>query len=110
MINRRRFGSALAASLLIAPSTVARSAAKKHRIGFLLGASRESVASLFQSLQEGLRDLGYVDGDNIVFVQRYGDGRMDRLPDLAAELATSVNRCRPELAGSRNGANDPEPT
>jgi putative ABC transport system substrate-binding protein len=57
-----------------------------HRVGFLLGASSESVASLFHALQEGLRDLGYVDGGNIVFVQRYGDGRMERLPDLAAEL------------------------
>jgi len=44
------------------------------------------VASLFHALQQGLRDLGYVDGRNIIFVQRYGDGRMERLPDLAAEL------------------------
>jgi putative ABC transport system substrate-binding protein len=64
----------------------AQPATKMHRVGFLLGASGQSVASLFHALQEGLRDLGYVDGRNIVFVQRYGDGRMERLPDLAAEL------------------------
>jgi putative tryptophan/tyrosine transport system substrate-binding protein len=64
----------------------AQSAAKIHRVGFLLGASGRSVASLFHALQEGLRNLGYVDGRNIVFVERYADGRMERLPDLAAEL------------------------
>jgi len=44
------------------------------------------VASLFHALKEGLRERGYVEGRNIDFVQRYADGRMERLPDLAAEL------------------------
>ena len=56
------------------------------RVGFLLGATGESVRSLFHALKEGLRELGYVEGRNIAFVQRYGDGKMERLPDLAAEL------------------------
>jgi len=56
------------------------------RVGFLLGATGESVLSLFHALKEGLRELGYVEGRNIAFVQRYGDGKMERLPDLAAEL------------------------
>jgi putative ABC transport system substrate-binding protein len=87
MMNRRTFGGAFGASLLVARSIAeAQPATKMHRVGFLLGASGQSVASLFHALQEGLRDLGYVDGRNIVFVQRYGDGRMERLPDLAAEL------------------------
>jgi putative ABC transport system substrate-binding protein len=57
-----------------------------YRVGFLLGATGESVASLFHALQDRLRELGYIEGRNVVFVQRYGDGRMERLPDLAAEL------------------------
>ena len=61
-------------------------AAKMYRVGFLRGASEESVASLFGALREGLRDLGYVDGRNIVFEARYAGGKMERLPDLAAEL------------------------
>jgi putative tryptophan/tyrosine transport system substrate-binding protein len=65
---------------------VAQAQPKVYRVGFLLGASGQSVASLFHALQGGLRDLGYVDGSNIVYIQRYGDGRMERLPDLAAEL------------------------
>jgi putative ABC transport system substrate-binding protein len=87
MMDRRGFVGALAGGLAVTRSRAeAQSAAKMYRVGFLLGASGQSVASLFHALQEGLRNLGYVDGRNIVFVQRYGDGRMERLPDLAAEL------------------------
>ena len=86
-MNRRRFGGAFGASLLLVRSIAeAQPTTNMHRVGFLLGASGQSVASLFHALQERLRDLGYVDGRNIIFVQRYGDGRMERLPDLAAEL------------------------
>ena len=57
-----------------------------YRVGFLLGATGQSVAPQFHALKEGLRERGYVEVRNIEFVQRYGDGRMERLPDLAAEL------------------------
>ena len=87
MMDRRRFVGTLAGGLAVTRSRAeAQSAARIFRVGFLLGASGPSVASLFRSLQEGLRNLGYVEGRNIVFVQRYGDGKMERLPDLAAEL------------------------
>jgi putative ABC transport system substrate-binding protein len=58
-----------------------------YRVGFLLGATGESVAPLFHALRDRLQELGYIEGRNVVFVQRYADGRMERLPDLAAELA-----------------------
>jgi putative tryptophan/tyrosine transport system substrate-binding protein len=87
MMDRRRFVGALAGGVAIARSIAeAQPAAKVYRVGFLLGATRESVASLFNALDEGLRELGYVEGRNFVFEQRYADGRMERLPDLAAEL------------------------
>jgi putative ABC transport system substrate-binding protein len=87
MMDRRRFVGAFAGGLVIARSVAeAQPAAKVYRIGFLLGATGESVSSLFHALEEGLRELGYVEGRNIVFEQRYADGRMERLPDLAAEL------------------------
>src|SRR5262245_42700498 len=86
-MDRRGFVRALASGLARARSIVeAQSAAKVFRIGFLLGASGESVASLFRAFDEGLRELGYVEGRNIVFEQRYAAGKMERLPDLAAEL------------------------
>src|SRR5258706_1619695 len=87
MMHRRKFVGALAGGLAILRSIAeAQPVAKVYRVGFLLGATGESVASLFHALQNGLRELGYVEGRNIVFVQRYGDGRMERLPYLAAEL------------------------
>jgi putative ABC transport system substrate-binding protein len=86
-MDRRTFVGAFASSLVI-PGSVAQGqpVAKVYRVGFLLGASAESVASLFGALKDGLRDLGYVEGRNVVFEQRYANGVMERLPDLAAEL------------------------
>ena len=87
MMDRRTFVGAVAGGLIVARSIAeAQSGAKVYRVGFLLGATGESVASLFHALQDRLRELGYDEGRNIAFVQRYGDGRMERLPDLAAEL------------------------
>jgi len=88
-MRRREFmtliGGAVSAWPLTARAEV-QSAAKMYRVGFLLGATGESVASLFHALQDRLRELGYIEGRNVVFVQRYADGRMEQLPDLAAEL------------------------
>src|SRR5258705_1857387 len=84
-MDRRTFVGAFAGSLMIAIAE-AQPAGKVYRIGFFLGASGESVASLFGAFSEGLRDLGYVEGRNVIFERRYADGHMDRLPDIAAEL------------------------
>jgi putative ABC transport system substrate-binding protein len=87
MIDRRTFIGAFAGGLVITRSVAdAQPAAKVYRIGILLGATAETVAPLVRALTEGLRDLGYVEGRNIVFERRYADGRVERLPDLAAEL------------------------
>ncbi len=44
------------------------------------------AAKTFESFAGGLRDLGYIEGQNITFARRYADGRMEVLPSLAAEL------------------------
>ena len=87
-MDRRKFVGALRAASSFARSRRLRpaGAAKVYRIGFFLGASGESVASLFGAFSEGLRDLGYVEGRNVIFERRYADGHMDRLPEIAAEL------------------------
>jgi putative ABC transport system substrate-binding protein len=86
-MDRRTFVGTVAGGIVLARSLAeAQSAAKVYRVGFLLGATRESVASLFDALRDGMRGLGYVDGRNVVYEQRYGAGRMERLPELAAEL------------------------
>jgi len=85
-MDRRSFAGACVGSLVIARSDVfAQPAAKVYRIGFFLGATGKSVASLFGALAEGLRDLGYVEGRNVIFERRYADGHMDRLPEIAAD-------------------------
>ena len=74
------------ALLLRGPSVSARSSPKYIGSAFFWGPLPNSTASLFQALREGLRERGYVEERNFTFLQRYADGRIDRLPELAAEL------------------------
>jgi putative ABC transport system substrate-binding protein len=70
--------------LLATPLTAtAQPAGKIYRIGLL---SAGSQAPGIEPFREGLRSLGYVEGQNIVIEHRSAEGRYDRLPDLAAEL------------------------
>ena len=55
------------------------------RIGILSTANPRS-SSFYQSFERRLRDLGHIEGQNIVFEYRNAEGEVDRLPDLAAEL------------------------
>jgi putative ABC transport system substrate-binding protein len=59
---------------------------KVPRIGILHGASASSVAARTEAFREGLRERGYVEGENILIEYRYAEGKSDRLPGLAAEL------------------------
>jgi putative ABC transport system substrate-binding protein len=59
---------------------------KVPRIGFLFGASPSANAGRVEAFRQGLQELGYIDGKNIVIEVRYADGKLDRLPALAAEL------------------------
>ncbi len=78
---------ALALSILSAPlSSAAQQRGKVPRIGFLGGASPSAAAHLVDALRQGLRDLGYVEGQNIAIEYRFAEGKAERLPDLAAEL------------------------
>ncbi len=59
---------------------------KVPKIGFLSGGAPGPSAALVDAFQEGLRDLGYVEGQTIISEYRYAEGQAGRLPDLAAEL------------------------
>src|SRR5437870_9264932 len=61
-------------------------AGKVPRIGFLGLTSPSDRPSLLDAFRQGLRELGWVEGQNIVIDYRYAEDRVDRLPDLAAEL------------------------
>jgi putative tryptophan/tyrosine transport system substrate-binding protein len=64
----------------------AQQPAKVPRIGFLVGASPSSYAGRTEALRRGLRELGYVEGKNIVIEWRYAEGKPGGLSELAAEL------------------------
>jgi putative ABC transport system substrate-binding protein len=59
---------------------------KAPRIGFLAVGSREGRAFMIEGFREGLRERGYVEGQNILVEYRFSEDRNDRLPALAAEL------------------------
>jgi putative ABC transport system substrate-binding protein len=62
----------------------AQQVAKIHRIGVLRAGSPPDP--FLEAFRQGLRDLGYVEGKNVLIELRYADGKSDRLPTLAAEL------------------------
>jgi putative ABC transport system substrate-binding protein len=55
-------------------------------IGFLDPRSPGTTEYLLRAVHQGLKDTGYVDGENVTFTYRFADGQFDRLPELAAEL------------------------
>jgi putative ABC transport system substrate-binding protein len=74
-------------ALLAAPLPAgAQQPAKVPRIGFLSAATSGVSSPLLDAFRQGLRELGWVEGRNIVVDYRLTEGRSDRLPDLAAEL------------------------
>ena len=78
---------ALCAMLLaLCLSAEAQQPAKIPRIGYLAGAFPSSVPARVAAFRQGLRELGYVEGKNIVVEYRYAEGKADRERELAAEL------------------------
>jgi len=59
---------------------------KTPRIGYIAIAFPSSTPARIEAFRQGLRELGYVEGKNIVIESRYAEGKLDRLPALAAEL------------------------
>jgi putative tryptophan/tyrosine transport system substrate-binding protein len=83
--NRQWLAASLVLGVLLSPlciSAQSHQAAKVYRIGYLSGGS----LSLDAALAQGLRNLGYVEGKNIVIERRSADGNLDRLAALAEEL------------------------
>jgi putative tryptophan/tyrosine transport system substrate-binding protein len=88
--NRKLIGVALCALLLALSFPVqAQQPAKVPRIGFLGNSTPALEANLIGPFREGLRDLGYVEGKNIVIEWRWAEGKYDRFPTLIAELIAS---------------------
>jgi putative ABC transport system substrate-binding protein len=86
---RRAFLAIMAGGLLAAPlAAEAQQAGKVFRIGYLVLGSLESPETRpsLDAFRQGLRERGYVEGQNIIIEYRAADGRIERLPALATEL------------------------
>lgn len=86
-MDRRTFVGAVAGAVLAAPFPVnAQQTGKVPRIGYLGQNSEVIGRHLLAAFQEGLRERGWVEGQNIVLEVRFADGKVDQLPALVAEL------------------------
>jgi putative ABC transport system substrate-binding protein len=87
VMDRRVFIAAAAGGLLAAPLTAeAQLPSKVPRIGFLATNAPAEYPDLFEAFRQGLRDLGYVEGQNITIEYRWAEGRVERFSDFAVEL------------------------
>jgi putative ABC transport system substrate-binding protein len=102
-MRRRTFLAGAAALCVVSPAArAAQSAGPVRRIGRLSPISAAAEPPVIAGLRQGLRDLGWIEGENIAFEFRFADGRFDRLPQLAEELV----RLKVDVivAGSNPGA------
>jgi ABC-type uncharacterized transport system substrate-binding protein len=85
---RKRFVPFTLSALLFALSfpAWAQQSKKISRIGYLSVLSPSSDSARIEAFRKGLAELGYIEGQNIAIEARYTEGKLDRLPDLAAEL------------------------
>jgi len=94
--------------LLVTPFAAgAQPRAKVYRIGYIQIAAPDEQEPLTRALVKGLRELGYVEGRNVVLEQRLAWGKQERLPDLAAELVrlkvdVIVTGANPAIAAVKN--------
>jgi putative ABC transport system substrate-binding protein len=87
-MTRRTFLCGLTLGTLSAPLAAdAQQAGKVYRLGILTPGVRPSSPVMSNLLPLSLRELGYVEGQNLVIEQRFAEGKLDRLPGLARELA-----------------------
>jgi ABC-type uncharacterized transport system substrate-binding protein len=86
--NQKWLGLSVIAFVLVMTGAVAtaQQPTKVPRIGYLTATSHSAIAARVEAFRQGLRELGYVEGKNIVIEWRYGEGKADRLSALAAEL------------------------
>ena len=86
--NPKWLGLSVIVFVLVVAGAAAQAQQPKKipRIGFLGGSSASAYSGFIDAFRKGLRELGYVEGQNIAIEYRYGDGKRDRLPDLAGDL------------------------
>jgi putative ABC transport system substrate-binding protein len=91
-MRRRTFIAILGAAAAWPVSARAQKTARMPRLGVLLYSTPQDDPQA-RALEEGLRDLGYIDGQNISIEYRFAEGKVERLPDLAVDLV----RLKPDV-------------
>jgi putative ABC transport system substrate-binding protein len=82
-VKRRDFIAGLAGAAAWPAVARAQQAGKIHKIGYL---SPDSPSAVITPFLDALRELGWIEGQNVTFEYRYAENRLERLPELAAEL------------------------
>ena len=81
---------------------------EKPVIGFLDGRLPDAIANRLRGFHRGLRETGYVEGENVTVLYRYAENQIDRLPALAAELTRRSDRCDRRKRRSEHGVRGQE--
>lgn len=85
-MDRRRFVALIGGAIAWPEGLRAQVQGRAYRIGYLFSFVRSQGEHLWEACRQGMRELGYVDGRNVVLEPRWADGHHDRLPALVAEL------------------------
>jgi putative tryptophan/tyrosine transport system substrate-binding protein len=85
-MNKKLFWLVTFLVLVAGTFTEAQQPNKFHRIGYLASSDPGADSARAEAIRLALRDLGYIEGQNIAIEYRYGEGKRDRLAEVAAEL------------------------